>query len=101
MSHVVFDPDARSELLCAVAFYEEREKGLGRRFRRAVDDAIGSICDMPLSYRVLRPPFRRCLIRGFPYSLIYSIEPAHILIIAVAHGKRSPGYWQERVERNV
>ncbi|PIX25714.1 MAG: type II toxin-antitoxin system RelE/ParE family toxin, partial [Deltaproteobacteria bacterium CG_4_8_14_3_um_filter_43_13] len=34
-----------------------------------------------------------CLIPRFPYSIIFSIEPQFILVIAVAHAKRKPGYW--------
>ena len=35
----------------------------------------------------------------FPYAIIYSIEPDHIRIIAVAHNKRKPGYWLIRPSR--
>jgi len=98
MSEVVFDPEARSEFLRAVAYYEERKKGLGARFRRAVEESLHAIGERPLSYRVLEPPFRSCLLRGFPYALIYAIEPFQILIIAVSHASRKPGYWLERSE---
>ena len=54
MSRAVFDPDARSELLSAVAYYKEREEGLGHRFRRAVENAVEDICEMPL--RILGYP---------------------------------------------
>jgi len=30
---------------------------------------------------------------GKPFAVIYSIEPDHIRIIAIAHTKRKPGYW--------
>lgn len=40
--------------------------------------------------------FRRAVLRRFPFSLIYSEEPTEIVIIAVAHQKRRPGYWRGR-----
>ena len=40
---------------------------------------------------------RRCLLRVFPYSLLYTIESDFILIVAVMHGKRRPGYWRYRL----
>ena len=96
MISVVFDPDARDEFLEAVQYYEESQVGLGRRFRAAVEAAVKSIAENPLRYRVLHPPFRRYLLPNFPYAIIYCIEPENILIIAVAHTKRKPGYWIKR-----
>lgn len=100
MSSIGFDPDARAEFLAAVEYYEECRKGLGRRFREAVALELEHIRQMPFRYRVLHPPFRRCLVTNFPYSIIFSIEPDTILIIAVAHAKRKPGYWHERLEKH-
>ncbi|MEI6647675.1 MAG: type II toxin-antitoxin system RelE/ParE family toxin [bacterium] len=96
MSAVVFDIDARAEFLAAVAFYEDCQRGLGRRFRDLVEAEIVNIVAMPFRFRLLCTPFRRCLIPGFPYSIIFSIEPNFILVIAVAHTKRKPNYWCTR-----
>lgn len=99
MTGVVFDPDARAEFLAAVEYYEQCQSGLGRRFREAVETEVDSVGSMPFRFRVLHPPFRRCLIPKFPYSIIFSIEPSFILVIAVAHAKRKPGYWHDRIEK--
>jgi plasmid stabilization system protein ParE len=96
MISVVFDPDARAEFLEAVQYYEDSQTGLGRRFRVAIETAVKSIAENPFRYRVLHPPFRRYLLQNFPYAIIYSIEPENILIIAIAHTKRKPGYWIKR-----
>lgn len=42
---------------------------------------------------------RRILLHRFPFSLVYSIEADLILVIAIAHHGRRPGYWQSRVDR--
>lgn len=99
MSGVAFDPDARAEFLAAVEYYEEGQTGLGLRFRRAVEAEVESIGAMPFRFRVLHEPFRRCLIPKFPYAIIFSIEPDFVLVIALAHTKRRPGYWQDRIDR--
>ena len=96
MISVVFDHDARAEFLEAVQYYEDSQIGLGRRFRVAVESAVKSIAENPFRYRVLHPPFRRYLLPNFPNAIIYCIEPENILIIAVAHTKRKPGYWIKR-----
>ncbi len=99
MTKVAFDPDARAEFLAAVEYYEECQRGLGRRFREAVETEADRIVAMPFRFRVLHPPFRRCLIPNFPYSIVFSIEPGFILVIAVAHAKRKPGYWHDRTKK--
>lgn len=96
MTLVIFDPEAQAEFLAAVQYYEDCQHGLGRRFRHVVEFAIQKIVETPFRYRVLKAPFRRHLLSKFPYSIIYSIEPDHIRIIAVAHNKRKPGYWLNR-----
>ena len=96
MTISIFDPDAQEEFLESVKYYEDCQRGLGHRFRLAVESAIHKIIEAPLQYRVLHAPFRRYLMLNFPYSIIYTIEPDHIRIIAVAHNKRKPGYWLNR-----
>jgi hypothetical protein len=97
MNSIIFDPEAQSEFLTAVKYYEDCQRGLGRRFRDLVEYATKKISKAPFIYRTLRAPFRRYLLPKFPYSIIYSIEPDHIRIIAVAHNKRKPEYWSKRV----
>jgi plasmid stabilization system protein ParE len=96
MNSIIFDPEAQSELLASIRYYEDCQRGLGHRFRLLVESAVKKIVEAPFIYRVLKAPFRRYLLPKFPYSIIYSIEPDHIRIIAVAHNKRKPGYWSDR-----
>jgi toxin ParE1/3/4 len=98
MNLALFDPEAESEFLEAVRYYEDCQHGLGRRFRLLVESAVQKIVESPFIYRMLKAPFRRYLLPRFPYSIIYSIEPDHIHIIAVAHNKRKPKYWSHRIQ---
>ena len=98
MNLAIFDPEAQSEFLAAVRYYEDSQIGLGRRFRNLVESGVKKITETPFLYRTVKAPFRRYLFPKFPYSIIYSIEPDHVRIIAVAHNKRKPGYWLDRIE---
>ncbi|NOY61290.1 MAG: type II toxin-antitoxin system RelE/ParE family toxin [Calditrichaeota bacterium] len=98
MGKIVYDPLAKDELDEAVRFYENCQKGLGRRFLSAVESSTKSISDFPDIYPIIRDHFRRCLIQKFPYGIIFSIEDELIYIIAVMHLKRKPGYWFDRIE---
>jgi len=45
----------------------------------------------------LTPQIRRCRLHRFPYSVIYTQDGADILVLAVAHQHRKPGYWRKRL----
>jgi toxin ParE1/3/4 len=94
----LFHPEAALEFEAAVRFYQARGRILGDRFSNEVRVTIRRIIETPERWRVLENDVRRCLVRVFPYSVLYTIEPDFILIVAVAHAKREPGYWRHRME---
>lgn len=90
-------PDALAEYREAARYYADCQAGLEQRFITAVEYAIQQIIATPKQFRVLEDDIRRCLTRVFPYAVLYTIEPDYILIIAVMHCHRAPGYWRQRV----
>jgi toxin ParE1/3/4 len=96
-----FHPEARLEYREAAAFYETRRSGLGAAFTIEVEAAIERIVRNPNSWRAIEQDVRRCLTHTFPYGILYSIESNSILIIAVMHLHRRPGYWRERLSGNL
>ena len=93
----VFHPEAGLEFEEAVRHYRARGRLLGDRFAAEVRLTIRRILEAPERWRVLEDDVRRCMVRVFPYSVLYTIEPGFILIVAVMHGKRRPGYWRSRL----
>ena len=92
-----FHPEALEEYNEAGYHYFRKEPGLDLRFIVSVENAIQSILEDPLRYRRFDEDVRRCLTRIFPYAVLYTIEEDFILIIAVAHFSREPGYWKHRI----
>jgi len=91
-----FHPEAEAEFIESSAFLESRLPGLGEAFAAAVAAAISLIGDYP-EIGVPDGPARRCLrVQRFPYSVVYEYREDSILILAVAHGRRQPGYWRAR-----
>lgn len=43
------------------------------------------------------PVVRSKGVNGFPYRVVYFVADELLTIVAVAHAKRRPGYWRERV----
>jgi toxin ParE1/3/4 len=101
MRSIRFEPEARDEFLAAVDWYETRESGLGARFLAAVDRALDSIQYAPEAYPMAldegyRSAARRKPLDDFPYAIVYLVFPDEIRVLAVAHGRRRPGYWRHR-----
>jgi len=92
-----FHPQAQLEFEQAIEYYESCQEGLGYDFAIQVYDTIQNIVDFPDTWPELQSGIRRCLARHFPYGIIYSIEPAGILILAIMHLHRSPDYWKSRI----
>ena len=90
---------AEEELIEAGQFYESEAAGLGTEFLDEVQRAIDVLREYPQSGRPIGRNVRRALLIRFPFSLIYADEPDVILVIAVAHQRRRPGYWRRRISR--
>ena len=93
-----FHPEAESEFVAAQAFYDDREFGLGKDFMDEVHETIGRIVEFPNSWQQYSYRTRRCLCNRFPYSVIYRHTAAELTVYAVAHQKRKPGYWKDRLK---
>jgi toxin ParE1/3/4 len=92
-----FHPEALEEYREAARWYANREPNLALRFVREVEDAFRRILDDPARWRIIEEDVRRCLTHVFPYSILYTIEPEFVLIVAVANCAREPGYWRGRL----
>ena len=97
---VEFHSQASAELNDAVDYYNQQKPDLGRRFAAEVRSAVQRIQDHPQAWTLVAEPdgLRRCQTHRFPYGLIYQLQPGRIVIVAVAHLHRRPGYWRSRVE---
>ena len=88
---------ANIELDDAVRYYDHQLPGLGFRFFQEVDAAIERIRFIPEAGTKIGKRTRRCLIKDFPYALLYAIETDEILITAVAHLHRDPEHYGDRI----
>ena len=94
---LVLHPRAVRELRAAYHWYARRSPAAAQRFQRAVDavlQRIASAAEQGAPYRQLYHWMR---LRRFPYLVYYEIrDPQPVMIYAVAHAGRRPGYWLRR-----
>ncbi len=97
MADLSYHPEAKAEIRKEAAFYQRRRQGLGEEFLAELEAVIDKIRVSPLRCARISGHFRCCLVRRFPFGVVYSVDDDQIFIVAVAHTKRKPGYWQRRV----
>lgn len=97
MTPSLFLPEAEQEMLEAALYYQNQASGLGSDYLSAVERAIQAIEESPYTWPILEGEFRRRLVRRFPFGVLYRIEPDIIIIVAVAHLRKKPGYWKSRL----
>jgi toxin ParE1/3/4 len=98
VKRIRFAASARRELLAEVAYYDEKEPGLGARFLVAAEEAAARALAYPLTGTPASKRTRRVFLRGFPFALVYRPDDMGIVIFALAHHARRPGYWRSRVD---
>ena len=94
---VEFHEAAIVELEAALTWYFERSERAALRFASEVERAVALIAKTPERFPADAGGTRRFLLQRFPFAVIYRDLPSVIQILAVAHGRRRPGYWKPRV----
>jgi len=95
-TRVSFHELAEFELNDTVVFFESKGAGLGARFLSAIEKAVAEIGQHSQASPIIRQEVRRKVVRKFPYSILYTIKPDHIRVLAIANQKRRPFYWRGR-----
>ena len=90
---VVFRRSAENQLIQAQAWYESQRTGLGIEFARSVDAAIARVTRQPFAAPVVYENVHRVVLKRFPYSVFYLIEPQQLVILSCLHTRRSPAAW--------
>jgi toxin ParE1/3/4 len=98
MKTIRFLAAARRELLAEVLHYNEIEVGSGVKFARAFEQALAIAVQFPLAGSPGPAATRKVLLKGFPFSVYYLEEGGELIVVAVAHHARRPGYWVGRLK---
>ncbi|MBI2964590.1 MAG: type II toxin-antitoxin system RelE/ParE family toxin [Chloroflexi bacterium] len=89
--------EALEEAEAAAHWYAERSEAAAAGFADEIDVAITAIQRNPDAWPSHVHGTRRFLLRRYPFSVVYRVEPSRILIVAVAHGRRRPAFWKSRL----
>jgi plasmid stabilization system protein ParE len=96
---VEFTTEARDDFFEAAEYYESKEKGLGSRMRDEISKIIRTVAIAPYLWRERGSGYRRVNCPVFPYYVAYVIRGRSIVVVAVIHGSRKPGFWHARLNQ--
>jgi plasmid stabilization system protein ParE len=92
-----FHPAAIEEAVLAARWYHERSALAATRFVAELNQVIDRIVEAPHRWPRSERGTRKLKLPCFPFLVIYREVDESVLILAVAHGYRQPGYWKSRL----
>lgn len=95
---IVVLEDALVEARYAVDSLEAARPGRGVAFTAALRTALERLQRNPEMGRSVEfaDTARYWRLARFPYSIVYEFSPARLVVLAIAHERRRPGYWTDR-----
>ena len=89
---------AKEDLSDASKWYEQQQKGLGKRFLNEVKESLENISQNPLGYQIRYDDCRICFTKVFPYGIHYQYTASknEVYIKAVFHTSRNSEIWIQR-----
>jgi plasmid stabilization system protein ParE len=96
VADIFIHSDAEAEYEAALAWYLARSDRAAAGYEEAFERALASIAANPLLHPLYDDRHRFCLLRRYPYSIIYRLDGDQVRVLAVAHSRRLPGYWSGR-----
>jgi plasmid stabilization system protein ParE len=81
-----------------VDYYESKQPGLGT----ALEDEVDAVFELILRFPEAAPRWkdrndrRVAVLDRFPFTVPYQIVGEEIVVLALAHASRRPGYWSKR-----
>lgn len=94
-----FLPEAEKELREATRYYETEAPGVGVAFVAEARRTVRSIIENPYGAIAVGSGIRSKIMHHFPYNILYTVDSDLVVIVAIAHQKRRPRYWRNRITK--
>jgi len=96
--------DAKREVVESSEWYEQEQPGLGGSFVLDYESVIEHMRNFPQTGSLvtglrLRYEVRQFMFNRFKHSLFTVVLPDELVVVAVAHQHRRPGYWRKRLAK--
>ena len=89
-------PEAVAEARQARLWYAERSPDVAAKFFGELERALGRIAESPTRWPA-KSGVCKYVMRRFPFIVLFRVLDSSVEVIAVAHARRRPGYWADRL----
>lgn len=97
MPDLEYHPAARDEVVRAFEWYRQVDEQVAQKFKIELDRAERLVLRSPSAWGPYLHGTKGFRFRGFPFVLAYTHHRERIIVIALAHTRRRPGYWKKRI----
>jgi len=99
MRSLAFTEAAATDYNEACRWYAADREGRDLRFAATVETLLLHMRRSPASFRVIRGPYRRAVVKHFPYTILFTFDDAQVVVHAVFHNARSPDELRDRLRK--
>jgi toxin ParE2 len=92
--HALADSDDED----AYQWYAAERRDLAEEFTAELEAGIEAVLDAPHRWPAVARRARYYRLRRFPYGLVYQVGDGEVFLVSIAHVRRRPGFWRDRLE---
>jgi toxin ParE1/3/4 len=96
MLPVEFHSEARRDFDESWIWYASKDTAAAIRFIASMETALASIAEDPSRFENPEETYCEMPLKKFPFRVIYRFDDIRIVVIAIAHTRRRPRFWQDR-----
>jgi plasmid stabilization system protein ParE len=78
-------------------YYDEQRRGYGELFVEAVEREFELLLQFEKIGKQVGGGIRRRTLSAWPYGIFYRLRDDELIVVAIAHHRRRPGYWRSRL----
>ncbi len=98
MLEIEYHPEARLEVIEADQWYSEIDEQVGEQFKIELARSEGQVKRNPETWGRYLHGTQAFRFRRFPFVLAYIQRGDQLFVVALAHTRRKPGYWKNRIK---
>lgn len=98
MKEIEYHPEAEREVIDAWQWYSAIDEQLGERFKIELSRVEAQVQRAPETWDHYLHGTQAFRFKGFPFVLCYLNLKNRIIVVALVHARRRPGYWAHRVK---
>ena len=95
---IKIEPEANQDIQETINWYNERQKGLGRKFHNEIKNYFKHLKFNPF-YEIRYDNVRCITIKKFPYTIHFTVNEVDntVIVRAIFHTSRNPEIWKNRI----